>query len=316
MKKIGILNILVLVLTLSLVLCGSCYAEEDGVGHYAQGALADFMDVAAPGFAPMNWFNYYNGTAGATVRIPTGGLLAANLDMTTYCELFGFVYTTPFGMLGGKYAFGALIPYVWADVKGQVSASGKTINRSDTVDGMGDVILIPVWLAWNKGFFKWDTRLLVYAPTGEYEVGQLANVGLNFWTFTPVVSLSYFNTDNGFEISAYTGIDFNTENNATRYLSGDVFHIDFTVAEHLPLFGGFVGLGANAWYWEQISRDTGPGAVLGSFETSTCGIGPVLSYMYPMSGHYLLAEVKWLPEADVRHKVKGDSVWFKLVFAF
>ena len=43
-------------------------------------------------------------------------------------------------------------------------------------------------------------------------------------------------------------MDFNTENTDANYQSGDIFHVDATVAQHLPLFGGFAGVGANAFY--------------------------------------------------------------------
>ncbi len=41
--------------------------------------------------------------------------------------------------------------------------------------------------------------------------------------------------------------------------------------------GGFIGVGANAFYYEQITGDSGSGARLGEFEGRTVGVGPVLS---------------------------------------
>ena len=38
------------------------------------------------------------------------------------------------------------------------------------------------------------------------------------------------------------------------------FHVDFTVAEHLPLFGGIIGIGANGFYYQQVTGDSGSGA--------------------------------------------------------
>jgi hypothetical protein len=233
--------------------------------------------------------------------------------------MLGGVYTSPYGILDGKFAAGVIIPYVWVDVKGSVTGPlGNTFTREDKADGIGDMILIPFWLHWTRGDFKWDVQLEVYAPTGEYNTGQLANVGLNYWTFEPLVSFSYISKKIGLEFSTYAGFDFNTKNEATDYQSGDVFHIDTTIAEHLPLFGyGIVGIGANAFYWKQITADSGSGARLGSFEGRTEGIGPVLSYISPtFCGHTIVAEVKWLPELDVKNRLSGDNVWFKLAWLF
>jgi hypothetical protein len=178
------------------------------------------------------------------------------------------------------------------------------------------MILIPFWLAWSQGYFKWAVELPVYAPTGAYNSGQLASTGLGYWTFSPTVSVSYLSQKTGLEVTAFAAMDLNTENTGIDYQSGDVFHLDLTVAEHLPLFGCFIGIGANAWYWQQITGDSGSGAKLGSFEGRTVRVGPVLSYTYPIGGHNVVAEVKWLPELETQNRLKGDSVWFKVAFAF
>jgi len=303
----------------------SVFATEGGVGHYSPGAMASFVDIAPPGLAVINFFNHYNGGAGGSSRLPFGGIVAADLDMTSYANVFGLAYRTPFGILDGKFVAAVLVPYVWVDVKARVDLRrrlfpriGRTVTREDTADGIGDMTLIPFWLAWNKGDFKWDVRFDIYAPTGEYTEGRLANVGLNYWTFEPVVSFSYLSSKIGLEISAYAGLDFNTKNDATDYRSGDVFHLDLTVAEHLPLSKyGLIGIGFNAFYWNQFTGDSGSGAVLGGFEGRAQGIGPVISYVSPpICGHTILAEVKWLPELDVDNRLSGDHVWFKMVVAF
>jgi hypothetical protein len=130
-----------------------------------------------------------------------------------------------------------------------------------------------------------------------------------------MATASYLSSKYGFEITAAAGFDFNTNNNAVDYHSGDVFHYDMTVAQHLPFFGlGIVGVGANLFYWQQISGDSGDGALLGSFKSHTTGIGPAVSFITP--NKQLLFEVKWLPEIQVKDRLQGDSVWFKVAYVF
>jgi len=38
-------------------------------------------------------------------------------------------------------------------------------------------------------------------------------------------------------------------------------------------------VGANFFYYQQVSGDSGSGAILGDFKGRTVGIGPVLSYI-------------------------------------
>jgi hypothetical protein len=318
MKKEAMIGILGLIFCVMLARGDSLHASQYGMGHYNPGALASFIDGAPTGLAVVDVFSYYGGSAGGERTIPIGIRLVADLDVNIYADSLVLSYGTPFGILDGKFAVAAMLPYVWCDVSAKVSGPLGTRAQHDTAEGLGDMMLIPFWLNWSKGDFKWDVRLDVYAPTGDYDKNALANVGLNYWTFEPAVYFNYLSKKIGLEVTALAGLSFNTENEDVDYQSGDIFHIDLTVAEHLPLFDyGFIGLGVNAFYWEQFTGDSGTGAVLGSFEGRTQGVGPVLSYISPpICGQTILAEVKWLPELDVKNRLSGDYVYFKLVWAF
>ena len=191
------------------------FAAEAGFGHYVPGAIADFGDMAPPsGFALVDWYNHYDGSAGAGRQLEFGGLIAANVSAKSNAEMFGGIYTFPCSIFGGKYSAGVIVPYLWMDVTGTLSVTGPlgrtfTVTRTDTASGIGDLIFMPFWLTWNCGDFRWGTQLNVYAPTGEYNRGQLANVGLNYWTFEPMASFSYISKKIGLEITTTAGFDFN-----------------------------------------------------------------------------------------------------------
>jgi hypothetical protein len=156
----------------------------------------------------------------------------------------------------------------------------------------------------------------VYAPTGSYEVGRLGNTGLNYWTFDPVVGAAYSNAKSGFNAAVHVGYALNTENGDTNYRSGDILHVDAAAQQILPLGSGFANIGAEAWYFQQATCDSGSGATLGCFKGRTAGIGPVLGYIQPVGQSKLLFEVKWLPELDTKNRLNGDYVWFKMVYKF
>jgi hypothetical protein len=300
-------------------------AEEGGSGHYMPGATASFVDglPGKPGLAVANFFTYYNASADVSRQLPFGGLVTSGLDATAYADTVAALYRTPLTILGGYYVVGLAVPYVWMEVKGEVQFTGPRGNTftktvKDSANGFGDITVYPFMLGWTAlgGDLKYDVRFGVYVPTGEYNKGYLANVGKNYWTFEPTVSFSYISSKIGLELSAFSGVDFNTKNNDTEYQTGDQFHLDVTVAEHLPLLGGLIGVGVNGFYYQQISGDSGSGAVLGDFKGRTAGIGPVLSYVTKVWKKDLVAEVKWLAEIDVGNRLKGDYIWFKLAMQF
>jgi hypothetical protein len=297
------------------------FAEEGGGGHYLPGGASSFIDElpGRPSFVPVNYFTYYNASANASHPLPLGGLVAANLNAVVNADTLGLIYETPLRLLGGNYALGAAAPYLWMDVRGRVTLpGGGTIVRRDTANGIGDVQLFPFALGWTNGpDWKYDVRLAVYAPTGDYKSGRLANVGKNYWTFEPGASVSWLSTKIGTEATLFASFDVSTKNDQTDYQSGDVFHLDGTLAQHLPLPGGTIGAGVNGFYYQQITGDSGSGARLGDFEGRTVGVGPVISYVAKICGKTDLAiEVKWLPELDAEHRLKGDFVWVKLALVF
>ena len=293
-------------------------AEEAGSGHYLPGATASFIDEL-PGkeaFAYVNAFTYYSGSAGGSRQLELGGQVVANVDGTVYADTSFLLYQTPWKIFGGGYAAAVAIPYMWMEVKGNVQAGPVAVNRRDTANGIGDIELLPLMLGWTSGDVKFGGQFGIYAPTGEFEAGHLANIGKNYWTFEPGLNMSWLSSKIGTEVSLFAGFDVSTKNDTTDYQSGDVFHLDATVAQHLPLLGGFVGVGANAFYYQQITGDRGSGASLGDFEGRTVGVGPVLSYACKLGKTDLVAEVKWLPELDVEKRLKGATIWFKLALVF
>ena len=319
MKK----NILLTLITCALAMAATSRAEEGGSGHYMPGATASFIDMlpGKQGFAYVNAYTYYDGSVSGSRQLPLGGLLAANLNATVNADTSILLYETPWKIFGGQYGAAVAIPYLWMDVTGDAQRTGplggiQTVRRQDKVNGVGDIELLPLMLGWTNGDLKLQGQLGIYMPTGDYVQGALANLGKNYWTFEPAIGVSYLSSKIGLELSAFAAVDISTKNDTTDYQSGDVFHLDATVAEHLPLLGGFIGIGANAFYYQQFTGDSGSGAKLGDFEGKTVGVGPVLSYVRKLGTVDMVAEVKWLPEMDVNNRLKGDIVWLKLAFLF
>ena len=50
---------------------------------------------------------------------------------------------------------------------------------------------------WNRGKFHWSWNNYVVAPVGEYDVDDLANSGLNYWTFEVDFAATYLDQEKG-----------------------------------------------------------------------------------------------------------------------
>jgi hypothetical protein len=290
-------------------------AGEGGVSHVMPGANATLVDLppTSPGwfFKPM-YINYQGDTS---ARIPTAAGVVANAHATANTVALGGGYGFEQKVLGAHYGVAAFAPYSWVDISADTAAlGGKRIGNS--VSGLGDITIVPVLMAWKSGDVQYDFLLPIYAPTGSYKVGRLGNTGLNYWTFDPIVGVSYNNAKSGFNAAAHMGLAMNTENSDTRYKSGNVLHLDASVQQIFPLGEGLANIGAEAWYFDQVTCDSGAGATLGCFKGRTAGIGPVLGYIQPIGQQRLILELKWLPELETKNRLNGDFIWFKMVYKF
>lgn len=296
----------------------SVKAEEGGAGHYVPGGMATLIDLPPTkgGLAMLGMYLHYEGDASASRALPVAGLLAGGLNVTTDAITVGTLYTFDKKFLGAYYSLGAFLPYVDVNVSAQLTLGNRTRFRNDQVSGVGDLSIIPAMMAWKINDWLIDASLPIYAPTGGYKVGRLANTGLNHWTFDPTFGGAYNNEKTGFNAAVHTGLALSTRNKDTDYRNGGVFHLDTSVQQLLPLGSGFLGLGAEAFYYQQITGDSGGGARLGDNKARTLGLGPVLSYILPVGDNTLVAELRWLNELETQRRVKGNFIWFKLVYQF
>jgi hypothetical protein len=316
MSQKNFLSLMTAMLTLIAV---NARASQAGSGHYIPGATASFIDMTTdiPGVAAMNIFLDYNdANADASHPLPFGGTIGASVTANVTADSMFMMYTFEPLILGGHYAIAAAPGYVASTVKASIAVGPINRTISQTAQGFGDIELWPFLFGWTNGDFKYDTRLAIYAPSGNYVQGNIANVGLGYWTFEPEINFSWLSSKIGTEVSVFTGMDFNTKNTEADYQSGDIFHIDGTVAQHLPLFGGFAGVGVNGSYYKQFTADSGSGAKLGSFEMLSEGVGPDASYIHVFGTKQLAFEVKWLPQTQVENTLKGNFIWVKLAFIF
>jgi hypothetical protein len=293
-------------------------ASEGGTGHYVPGAVATMIDLAPtqPGWVIEPIYLRYEGDADLSEAIPLAGIDVFGVRATSDALILGGFYTFEQPLLGAHYSVGAMLPYVWMSVEGEIETAIGDRRRQDTVSGLGDVTLIPALLGWKQGPWQYNAALTVYAPTGDYEVGRLANPGLNYWSFNPWAGVSYNNPTNGFNAALHGGLVFNAENPDTDYRSGVMTHLEGSVQQLLPVGRGYLSLGAEAFWLEQVTADSGQRPILGDFKGRTAGIGPVLGYVLPMGEQNLVAELRWLPELETKNRLQGDYVWLKIVYQF
>ena len=299
-RKVFIVLVAAALLLGPLALTGPAFATEGGGGAYPNGA-EDFMMGALP--PPGTYFkNYLTYYTASKLKDDNGNDLVANFDLKVAADVIRFIHVTNYEILGASWAVHTLIPLVYQDVK---LGGGK-----DDRFGLGDIIVDPIILGWHSKNIHATVGLDIYIPSGSYNQDRLANIGRNYWTFEPILGITYI-SDNGFELSTKLMYDINTENNDTKYKSGQEFHADYTIGYHI---NKELAMGFGGYYYYQTTEDELNGATVGStgFEGRVFSIGPVLQYGYKNMSFTL----KWQSELEARNKPEGNKFWFNFVYVF
>lgn len=257
----------------------------------------------------------YDGSIGASRQVPIGGISAVNLHATVdlYAATFAYIWNTGKGRW--NYASMFTVPYIRPRVSASLVIGRFQGELKDRSSGLFDLYFAPVIASYHVSEVEhWSFGLYVYAPTADYKKGQLANNGLNIWTYTPAVGYTHLFDKGSFEFSALAGVDFSSKNNDTDYQNGAVFHLDLLAMKRTPSGWGF---GAVAGWIQQLEDDDGPTADrLNGFSGRSLGIGPAIAYKKSFSKESSIDfTLRWVKEFDVKNRLKGEPLVLNLSIA-
>jgi hypothetical protein len=292
-------SLMALVACLTLGFTTASHATEGGGGAYANGVEGFGAGMLPP---PGTYFlNYLNVYSANSLKDGNGDDLVPDFKLDAVANVFRLVHMTKYQLLGGTWGMQMLLPVVHLEV----SVPGQSQSKF----GLGDIVIDPFLLSFHSKNFHYAVGLDIIVPTGAYDKHDLANIGRNYWTFEPVFAATYLN-EAGCEASIKLMYDFNTENSATDYQTGQEFHFDYTLAKR---FGAFTP-GVGGYFYKQVTDDELNGHTVGAdgFKGQVLAIGPQLKYDYKNMSFSL----KYQREMLVENKPEGDKFWFNLLYAF
>ncbi len=216
-------------------------------------------------------------------------------------------------ILGGQAALG--VAAIAGRMEVGISATltgpgGGTVSGSlrDTREGIGD--LYPTAsLRWMRGSHNFMVYTMAGAPVGDYSASRLANLGTNHWSLDVGGGYSYLDSQQGREFSATLGFTENWENPDTDYENGTSAHLDWAASQFLS---EQLHVGVAGYFYEQLSGDSGAGAVLGDFKSRVAAVGPQVGYFFPVGGQKWYVNLKGYFEFDAKNRPEGSNVWLTL----
>jgi hypothetical protein len=287
-------------------------AAEGASSNYFPGSYGT-VAVATPPTVGWTYLNYNLFYAADAERAVLQGRVNTDLDTSAYFNMSSAIYAFEEPVLGGRFAMGATLPLGYADLESQLVGPTGTMAVDDSATGLGDMLLVPAAFYWNDSNWYFNLYGLIVAPTGEYDVNDNVNIGRNYWSFDTVFAMTNLNMKTGRDFSLVAGYMINTKNDDTDYKTGNELHVD-------AMFNQFLSetfaLGLHGYYYQQVTGDSGSGAVLGDFEGESYGIGPSFLWTPKSDGGKFSITGTWLHDLHATNRLEGDYAVVTLVWQF
>lgn len=315
-------------------------ATEFGNSHVDLG----YVDTEAglplqPGAYLRNDFNFQtssrlNDRSGNPVRVNLRGgrQLPLKFRANVEADILSFAYVPDYKIPYLNATIGFSVYEFFANVRAEaaVNVFGRIQNPAVQKAGFGDLTVVPLFLGFDFPSVNLHAVVAPFdftAPTGRYSrsdpIGN--NTGLNFWSYRPALALTYLNKT-GQELTLNMGYSINTQNDATKYKSGNGFYFTYVAQQFV---NPVLGLNIGGYYSIQTTNDTVNGrAVFSSNSPSAApdllnagvgnrgevfAIGPGILYN-PTPKIFLNAH--WDHEIFSYNKQQREQVYARVAFRF
>ena len=290
------------------------HADDGGISFWLPGQFGALAAApVTPGWSLPLIYYHVSASDNKNAVVPRGGRTVVGLDAKADLLFASPTYTFETPVLGGAQA---AISAVGAVARSEASIDatitgprGRAFSggTNDSLKGGSDLYLLGT-LKWNHGVHNFMAYSMGNIPIGAYDPNRLVNIGLGHAALDAGGGYTYFDKTN--EFSAVAGMTYNWKNNDTDYKNGVDAHIDLS-ASHFLTSQTLVGL--VGYYFEQVTGDSGSGAVLGDFKSRVAGLGPQAGHFFKVGDELWYANVKGYYEFDAKNRPEGWNMWVSLV---
>jgi len=290
-------------------------ASEGGASLYLLGSGGPGNAIMPPlrGVFFDNEVYYYKGGASSGKQFTVGGNVVAGLDAKILADFATVLWVPTTNLNGVTVALGAALPVGNADVDVNAVITGPHGNQigrsaSDSATVIGDPIATGM-LGWSKGNVHYQVSTMLNVPIGDYRKDELANLAFHRWAFDSSFAVSWHDPKSGWDVSGKAGLTWNGENRYTDYVTGTEMHVEASVEK---TFSPKWSAGLIGYYFDQVSADRGPGAVLGPFQGEVTGVGATAAYNFKIGHMPATLRARAFTEFDATNRMEGDSFWLGL----
>jgi hypothetical protein len=265
----------------TLLLAGLVFADaseglaaEYAFTTYPLGSLSFGAGITPPpGVYVTDAISFYTGSISGNIDIG-GRVFNAGAKADIFSNDVSILMVPEGKLLDGR--LGVLVSTPVSNINIEASVSGPRATLTDRTQGtgLGDTIL-EVELGWDQGEFSHSLHILGVVPTGRYQPGFYPLTGFNRPSLDIGWAFTWFDKASKLEFNGGVGFMTSWENEATRYQTGNEFHVEWAIGYK---FDNGLEIGVAGYDYRQVTGDSGPGAVLAPFIGKLDAVGPGLSY--------------------------------------
>ena len=298
--SLGLLLFLLLVVLLTAA--PSKVQAMPQIGHYFNGANGLMSSVPMPpGFTYVNNLFMYNTD---TIKDAQGKSFSpGNIDI--FVQAFTPIWTSKTKILGATYSCMALIPL-------QNVALAITDFKEESIWGLGDILIEPIWLTWEQESLFLTLRYGFFAPTGQYGLGRDDNIGLGYWTHQAVAGLTwFFGSDHTWHVSLLNRLELHTRQQGHDLWPGTNAVMEWGLGKTL-VEGLDVGLTGYTNF--QVTSESGSSDDVDSSKYRVFALGAEVSYHVPDT--HLLLKLRCNREFAARNHTEGWASALTIAYKF
>ena len=296
------------IVAMSIALAPQAFAAEGGLGFYLLGSKTTMSGYLPPPGTYGIISNYgYSGSA--NINILSGGVeVTGDVKADAYLAMPTALFVLDQDVLGGHLALSLTTPFGYKSLNAGAlltKPGGSVLGTNVGLDNwdFGDPVL-GATLGWNNGDLHYTLGTLINVPIGPWEKGNPINISFHRWVVDTTAALTYLNPATGVELSGAAGLTFNGENQVTNYKTGTEFHFESAAMLHMSKQLSF---GLNGFAYDQITGDSGSGAVLGPFEGQVYALGPAVDFSFMAGKLPVAVNLRYFHEFYAKNRLQGDA---------
>lgn len=317
MRRIGTAVFAATACVVASAIPDTAFATEGGTSLYVPGLRGPGAGIVPPpGFYFENDVYSYSGRLSAGRQTQIGGAVLANVKVEARVDFATPTWVTPLEILGGNLGFALTLPFgqprVSAGALIAAPRSGRAFGAKlrDSAFLFGDPV-VTSFVGWHAGNFHWQVGGAVNIPSGTYRADSLSNLSFNRWIGDLYAAATWLDPKIGLDISGAVGFEINGKNDATDYTSGNAVHVDVAVSQYLSKE---ISVGALFAHYQQITGDSGSGAVLGPYKGRVTAVGGTIGYSFVVAGTPVTTRLKILREVNVENRPQGTIGLLSVAF--